>query len=651
MKWQLGTAYLRRLIGAPAEHAPYARHVDYSLPISLLADSGLCFAAVGEGASLRTAQTAGFAAAVCLSYWLDVRRRMVEVAPTARWKMLASVFVATLLIFVLRGGLLELLVQWQALPTYLALILAVLVTGFVMKAAYGLCRSDVQWSALAIGVVGYAFLLRLIYSAQIELMPEEAYYWNYSQHLDIGYLDHPPLVAWLIRGGTGLFGDTQFGVRFGALCCGLVTAFFLFRLTRNLFGERAALLALAAAQVLPYFFMSGMLMTPDAPLTAAWAASLYFLERALIGGRSRAWICAGVALGIGLLSKYTIGLLGLAVFSFMLVDAPSRGWFRRWEPYAAVLLAAAVFSPAIVWNAQHGWASFAFQTSRRLAEHPAFSLHKLIGAAIVLMTPTGLLTMAVVFIQSRRGSAASAGTEAATRRWRFLQAALLIPLAVFVLFSLRHEVKLDWTGAPWEAALPAMAFGISERPGWRNSSLLWRLRRAWVPTVICMLMIYGAGFYYLTLGIPGVGYTAHTELIPIGWRGLGHQINAVADAVRLKYGEKSLVVGMDRYAIASELAFYSDDRVKSVAGTSTAHLFGEMGLMYEQWFPPVLQSGRTLLLVAWDPAELVPARLGKYVDALGPLQEGVLTRDGHTVRRYYFRVAHGYHASNRSPAV
>jgi dolichol-phosphate mannosyltransferase len=101
-------------------------------------------------------------------------------------------------------------------------------------------------------------------------------------------------------------------------------------------------------------------MTPHAPHTPAGAASLYFLERALIGARPSAWLCAGLALGLGLISKYSIGLLGLVTAVFMVLDPPSRRWFRRWEPYAGVLVAAAVFSPVVIWNAQHEWASFVF---------------------------------------------------------------------------------------------------------------------------------------------------------------------------------------------------------------------------------------------------------------------------------------------------
>jgi dolichol-phosphate mannosyltransferase len=489
--------------------------------------------------------------------------------------------------------------------------------------------ADLRWRGLIIALVGYAFFLRLIFSAHVELLPEEAYYWSYSRHLDIGYLDHPPLVAWLIRCGTTLFGNTEFGVRFGAICCAAVTGLFVYRLTRNVFDEASALIALAMSQILPYFFLSGMLMTPDAPLAAAWAASSYFLERALCGGRSRAWIGAGFALGLGLISKYSIGLLAVVVLVFMVVDTPSRRWFIRWEPYAGLLVAAAVFAPVVIWNAQHDWASFAFQTSRRLAELPRFSLHKLIGSIVILLTPTGLLAL--------WGAARVPGTRSA----RLLWIAVWVPVSIFVMFSLRHEVKLDWTGSPWVAAIPLMAYGYTLAREGAPGCLSW-LRIAWPATFLIMLAVYSAGFYHLTVGIPGLGYSRHIEWMPVEWRDFGRQVDGLADAVRAQDGGNVLVVGMDRYALASELAFYSRDQARALEGTSSWHLFGDMGLMYEQWFPLERQAGRTLLLVAWDPADLAAAHLESRVDQLGPVQDGVLTRDGNVVRRYYYRVARGY---------
>jgi dolichol-phosphate mannosyltransferase len=505
----------------------------------------------------------------------------------------------------------------------------------------------VRWRALAVGLIICAALLRLIYCSQVELLPEEVYYWNYSRHLDIGYLDHPPMVAWLIRLGTGAFGNNELGVRFGALCSGAVASLFVYRLTRNLFDEASALLALVLMQLLPFFFFSGILMTPDAPLTAAWAALLYYLERALIAGRASAWWKAGLSLGLGLLSKYTILLLVPAMLIFMVWDAQSRHWLRHWLPYAAGGLALAIFSPVIFWNATHDWASFAFQTSRRLAEAPRFSLHRLILSALVLLTPTGALSLiATLWGKAAAQDVAEAQALAeARRRWRFLQFSILTPLSVFVAFSLRHDVKFDWTGALWIAAVPALAYAAaSARQGVTRGIQAWA-HAAWVPTLVILLFIYGAALHYLVLGLPGVGYSPQMELIPIGWRAMGRQLAAVEDGIRARTGTEPLIVGMDRYEIASELAFYAPDQARSVSQTSSDTLFGGVGLMYARWFPAKEAGGRTVLLVGWNARDLEGPKVESRLRRLDPIREGVLTRDGRLIRRYYYRLGYDYRAA------
>jgi dolichol-phosphate mannosyltransferase len=491
------------------------------------------------------------------------------------------------------------------------------------------------------GLIAYAVVLRLIFAGSVEMMPEEAYYWSYSRHLDFGYLDHPPMVAWLIRLGTDLFGQTEFGVRAGALCCGAVTAIFVYKLTRNLFGEAGALAALLLTQTLPYFFLSAFLMTPDAPLAAAWAASLYFLERALIGNQSRAWLLAGVCLGIGMISKYSIAILVPVTMVFMMWDPNSRHWLRRREPYLAALLALALFSPVLVWNAQHEWASFAFQTSRRIAEAPQFALHKLIGSIIVLITPTGLLAVVGVLCSwpIRREDLA----EAARRR-RLFTLAMLAPLAVFAVFSLRHEVKLDWTGPLWTAALPALGFSMIAVDANIGRLSAW-IRAAWMPTTVTMLLIYGVGLYYLVLGLPGLGYGKHIEVVPVGWRILSAHMVETANANAQPGGAPLLIVGMDRYAIASELSFYGGARTASGLETANSHLFGGMGLMYERWMPPETQEHRNLLLVAWTRGELEDKAIEAHVGRLGPIEDDVLVRDGILIRHYYHRLAFDYRSA------
>jgi dolichol-phosphate mannosyltransferase len=161
--------------------------------------------------------------------------------------------------------------------------------------------------------------------------------------------------------------------------------------------------------------------------------------------------------------------------------------------------------------------------------------------------------------------------------------------------------------------------------------------------VIAVLLLYGAGLFYLTRGIPGVGYGRHAELVPVGWRELGRDVGAIAGDIARRTGTDPLIVGMDRYAIASELAFYLPDRAKAVSETSSAHLFGQVGLMYERWFPAAGQSGRQLLLVAWSPDDLSERALGEHVDRLEPIRQGRLMRDQRLIRPFYYRAAYGFH--------
>jgi dolichol-phosphate mannosyltransferase len=293
------------------------------------------------------------------------------------------------------------------------------------------------------------------------------------------------------------------------------------------------------------------------------------------------------------------------------------------------VVALAVFSPVIIWNAQHEWASFAFQTSRRLAEAPRFSLHKLLASALVLITPTGVAAVTAALLGAKPAGE-TAGGDAARQRL-FVNTAILLPLAVFAAFSLRHEVKLDWTGAPWVAALPLMAAGMISAG--RLSALRAWIRAAWTPTLV--------------LGLPGLGYSRHIELAPVGWRDLSGRIMEIATAVRRETGSDPVIVGMDRYAIASELAFYGAERTKAAPPISSVHLFGGNGLMFERWAPSEAEVGRTLLLVAWDPADLDGEAIRSHAGRLGPVENEALTRDGQFVRRYYYRVAYDYQAIPR----
>ncbi|MCU0808463.1 MAG: glycosyltransferase family 39 protein, partial [Candidatus Contendobacter sp.] len=309
--------------------------------------------------------------------------------------------ITTLLVLFLRGGILASLVKlWNFSPEE-AIVICVTISSiinyigsiyYVFSRELNPDKTGLNWHYLATFLIIYSVLLRLFYLGLPELFYEEAYYWNYAKHLDIGYLDHPPMVAWIIGLFTKLMGDNEFSVRFGAFLCWFITAYFSYRLTREVHDRASVNQATLLIATLPAFFAVGWVMTPDAPLMACWAAALYFLYQAVIHDRRMAWSGVGVSIGLGMLSKYTIALLGLAVLAFILVDRHSRKWLFRPEPYLSIILAMIIFSPVIIWNAGHEWVSFLYQGRDRVAERFEFFLPYFILSIILIITPTGVLS-------------------------------------------------------------------------------------------------------------------------------------------------------------------------------------------------------------------------------------------------------------------
>src|SRR5262249_7033322 len=124
--------------------------------------------------------------------------------------------------------------------------------------------------------------------------------------------------------------------------------------------------------VLPLAAAGLVLATPDAPLLAATAATLYCVLRAVEAGNdsraaTRWWALAGVALGLAFLSKYTAVIAPLGVL-IAFTTRPSLRWrLKDYGPYVACIVAAFVFLPVVVWNARHDWVSFAFQLKHGLS--------------------------------------------------------------------------------------------------------------------------------------------------------------------------------------------------------------------------------------------------------------------------------------------
>jgi len=475
---------------------------------------------------------------------------------------------------------------------------AALAGALVVHAGFSLYvfpQRPLGWRAAEAGLLAYAPCLMLANAGAVGLMPVEAYYWCWAQHLDWGYLDHPPMVAWLAAAGTAVFGDNAFGVRAPAIACWAAAAFFAHRFARDLYGR--GLLAAALVAALPYFVGAGFLLTPDAPLLACWAAALHFLGRIFVAHRPRAWWGLGAAVGLGRLSKYSMAFLLPAILVLMIAD---RRWWRRPEPYAAGALAVLIFSPVLLWNAAHGWASLAFQSTRRMAEAFEFSAHVQLLASVAWLTPLGVRALLT-------------HREEAPARRRLLRAAVWVPFAIVLGFSLLNRSKANWTGPLWLGALPALACSIRRWP------------RRWGANVSVVVCLLGGVLYYFAAKPPGARYPDNLRT-PAGWRALSEEVARLEETV-----DDPVIVGVDRYFISSQLLFHDPSR--EVAGR---HLFRRESLMWKRWSDPQDYAGRNLILVGQEEKEF-DNLLGHYAE-LSPI---FLVRMGNE-GRFYYRILKGY---------
>ncbi len=581
------------------------------------------------------------------THW--VFARTARLSPEPRWRRYPRFLVVSLLALFLRGTVLSTLIEILHWRPGSAMLLAILAAGlvnfvgaafFVFPPAVVRSTPGLRWRVLSLALVAYSLLLRLSLAGLVNLLPEEAYYWLYSRHPDIGYLDHPPMVSWLIGLSTLLLGKSELAVRGPALVLWLVMAGFIYALTRRQFDKSTALRALLLCATLPIYFLTGLLMTPDAPLYACWAGTLYFSYRVLVEDEPRAWWGVGLLLGLGLLSKYSIALLGMSGVAFMLLDRQARRWWLTPWPYVAAVLAAVVFAPVLLWNAEHQWASFAFQGPRRWSGASEFSLHLLLGEMLLVLTPLGAVGAARWLWPGRWGGWRLSGAlRGMDRRQLWALVFTLAPLAVFVMNSLRHAPKINWTGPVWLALLPLLAWKMGCPPETdaaptRGDSAWWKAN------ALMVLLLFGAGTYFIVLGLPGVTPSRYMRL-PVAWRELGQAVEQVEEKVEAASGHEPLLAGLDKYFLSSQIAFYDPDN-DGVPETYGRDLFGGNSLMFSTWQRPAQAVGRTIIVLDFDANDLESQAVTGHFARVSPVQYVPVNKQGRLVGGFYYRVGYDY---------
>lgn len=375
-------------------------------------------------------------------------------------------------------------------------------------------------AAVAVAMLGLA--------ANLDLTFDETYYALWARMPAASYLDHPPLVAWLLA-AVAPFGPHEWLTRLPMLLCGALAALGMYGFAITVWtAEVAQRTLLTCVASLPWLWAS-VLISPDGPLLAAWCLALWAYARALRVGTVGAWLTLGVALGAAHLSKYMAVLFWPAMLGHLLWRAPHL--LRRARTWLPLLVTAVMGTPVIIWNLQHRAASLRFQTSlgpRHLdGQSGLWTLAEFVAGQIVWVGPV-LMWCLMRGVRQAWKNRANPGVSMALM---FGGA----PALFFLVLSLRHALEVNWALCVWPAMM-ALAAWLSPRVASRQ-------------VVQTAAVLLGAAVYLMhPFADPQHDFTARF----FGWRNVAASVDSCASHA-----------GLHRYAVvtssrreATQMAYY-----------------------------------------------------------------------------------------------
>ncbi|MBI5188445.1 MAG: glycosyltransferase family 39 protein [Nitrospirae bacterium] len=419
-------------------------------------------------------------------------------------------------------------------------------------------------------------LFRIYYITRgpLDLSPDEAHYWEWSRRLDWSYYSKGPMIAYLVYLGTSIFGDTVLGIRIMAVIFSAISSILLYILGKKLYDEQVGLSSAVLMQIVPLFSTFGILFTIDSPFIFFWILSLFLFYRSTKNSELRTpnselnnsslvtrhpapygtgrhssliyWFLLGLSIGVGLLTKYTMAFFYLSAFLFLLLSKENRGLLLTKGPYIAFITSLIIFSPVIIWNANHDWVTFRHTAGQAhlsgqwsvVSSQWLEDFLDFFGSQIGIITPILFFMMfyALFRLQKLNHNPQS----------RFLLWFSVPVIAFFLLKSIHGKVQANW-------ALPGYLTGIIAFSAFyiKRFHSEGRVTRILITTAVLLSVIVTSVAHYPSiLNLPSKqDPTSRLR----GWEGLGAEVTRIYEGMS---AIRPVFIFSDRYQVSSELAFY-----------------------------------------------------------------------------------------------
>ncbi|MBU0485134.1 MAG: glycosyltransferase family 39 protein [Proteobacteria bacterium] len=457
---------------------------------------------------------------------------------------------------------------------------------------------------------------RLLYLAinPLDLIPDEAYYWDWGRMPALGYYSKPPFIAWINWTTTTILGATAFTVRLPAVIFGFFALVALYGLAGRMFDRRTAFWSVVLAALSPAACAVNFIMTIDAPLVCCWSVALYTSWRAVNDTSRRPlwWLLTAVACGVGILSKQMMLVFMPLIFLFLAVSKYDRPSLKTGWPYLGFVLALSFLLPPIWWNWQNDWITFQHTAHHFESSRTTFSFLRTFfdftGGQLLLLSPLPVVMLiALSFLLLKQ-------FPSLDRRLKFLLIFSAMPLGGIALLSLRQGINANWPAVFYPAGLVLVAAWVCGVPVFGDR--LPGLRRLFPAAVYSglglVVLTYALTFFFSFSTLAGGPYDPTARLK--GWRFFGHEISTLL--AKSPHPERVFLLADKRQPV-SAMAFYVDNQPRTYQWNDRG---GYIRSQYDLWPDPSEKIGWDSIIVLRDGHQPHPD-LAKAFREIIPLTE------------------------------
>lgn len=460
-------------------------------------------------------------------------------------------------------------------------------------------------------------LLRLAILPFMGLMPQDAYYYFYGQHLDWSYFDHPGMIGYLLRAATDLFGSTVTVVKMTDFTVSSLSIWVFYSLSKNFLSREKLWIAMLLASSSILWSMLSLNSTPDVPLVLFWSLSLWSLEKALFKTTFYHWLLAGIWMGLAFNSKYTAVLLPFGLMLFLFLSPTQRKNLLKPGPWLCLIIFAAVAYPVYYWNAQNDFVSFAFQSTGRSSSVRDFGFKpKLLGGFIAtqmaLVFPAAFLTLTVLCYKYLKRIIIS--WKLPSNKTLFLGAFFLPTFLGFMFLSPFYWIKINWLVPSYISGFILLAYFFKRK--WVRSQII-------ISIVIHLLILIELTTYIVPIRSDDTWW---------GWEALSKEVSEL----RTNYPDH-FFFSTDNYKTAAVLRFYQD------TPTYSTNVIGENGLQFGILDPDLnFLEGQNAILIDSDtrfkneaPPEKAPEKVSPFFQEIQVLPPIILrNKQGKAIRKF-----------------